>query len=346
MAGRTTAVGRLDRALVIKRRSVTAPHPATAFTAAAVSTAVFVLGRSCGIWVINVRSYRLEHYVEVALDAETRSPRRRIETMRTQVMDHSRPAIQERLDIDQLPRPISQVEHSPAFGEAARPRLKRLPRLLQIRSTGAPEHVRPISPSEPIVIIDLGTQGASIVDSNRTAALLASDKENLAQLKAPMRLDDDGLTAVVRGPRLRQAGKPPHVSHDSIADQIRMHARSPARALGSRSRNLIMRVRPLNRPRSIRNKAGAAHKSLGETKGKPIPVGCASDVAVTRNAKDRVQANSRRAYNCSGSDGFGRDRSTKSAGSQTDWPRAKLRIRARSRRRIATPNLLHDKVLG
>jgi hypothetical protein len=196
MAGRTTAVGRLDRALVIKRRSVTAPHPATAFTAAAVSTAVFVLGRSCGIWVINVRSYRLEHYVEVALDAETRSPRRRIETMRTQVMDHSRPAIQERLDIDQLPRPISQVEHSPALEEAARPRLERLPRLLQIRSTGEPEHVRLIAPSEPIVSIDLGTRHASVVDSVVSIALFTRDKEDLAQLEAPMRLDDDDLTAL------------------------------------------------------------------------------------------------------------------------------------------------------
>jgi hypothetical protein len=92
--------------------------------------------------VFDIGSDGLKHHVEVALDAESCSPRRDVEPMRTEVMEDRGAAVEKRLDVDQLPRPISLVEDTLAKRKAIRPRLFRMLRLREIPGIGQAQHTR------------------------------------------------------------------------------------------------------------------------------------------------------------------------------------------------------------
>jgi len=62
----------------------------------------------------------LEHHVEVAGDAEPRAQRSGVQLVGTKVMEDRGAAVEQRLDVDELPRPIPLLEHTLAESEAIR----------------------------------------------------------------------------------------------------------------------------------------------------------------------------------------------------------------------------------
>jgi predicted GIY-YIG superfamily endonuclease len=63
---------------------------------------------------------RLEHHVEIALDAKLRAQSRDVKLMWTEVVEDRGAAIEERLNIDELPRPVPLAEDLLTESEATR----------------------------------------------------------------------------------------------------------------------------------------------------------------------------------------------------------------------------------
>jgi hypothetical protein len=59
-----------------------------------------------------VTADRLENHVEIALDTKPRTQGSNVKLMRTEIMKDRRAAIEHRLDIDQIPGPVSLAEDS------------------------------------------------------------------------------------------------------------------------------------------------------------------------------------------------------------------------------------------
>ena len=92
-------------------RSATAAVGATARPATALP-AVVVVTIIIGDLAAEVAADRLENHVEIALDTKSGTQRCDVQLMRTEVMKYGRPAIQQRLDIDQIPRPVPVAENA------------------------------------------------------------------------------------------------------------------------------------------------------------------------------------------------------------------------------------------
>jgi hypothetical protein len=75
-----------------------------------------------GEWfAVGIATDRLENHVEIALDAKPGAQGRDVDVMWPQVMEHGCAGIEERLDINQRPRPIALAENSFTLGKATRP---------------------------------------------------------------------------------------------------------------------------------------------------------------------------------------------------------------------------------
>ena len=74
---------------------------------------------------LQVAANRLEHHVEIALDAKARAQRRDVELMWAEVVEDRGAAIEERLNIDELPRPVPLAEDLLTEAEATRPQFLR-----------------------------------------------------------------------------------------------------------------------------------------------------------------------------------------------------------------------------
>ncbi len=68
---------------------------------------------------------RLEHHVEITLDAKPRAQRRDVKLVWTEVVEDRGAAIEERLNIDELPRPVPFAEDLLTEAEATRPQFLR-----------------------------------------------------------------------------------------------------------------------------------------------------------------------------------------------------------------------------
>jgi predicted GIY-YIG superfamily endonuclease len=68
---------------------------------------------------------RFENHIQIALDAKSRAQRRDVELMWTEVVEDRGAAIEERLNIDELPRPVPLAEDLLTESEATRPQFLR-----------------------------------------------------------------------------------------------------------------------------------------------------------------------------------------------------------------------------
>ena len=76
---------------------------------------------------VQVAADRLEHHVEIALDAKPRPQGRDVDLMGTEVVEDRGAAIEQRLDVDELPRPVPLPEDLLTEGETTRPQFFRAP---------------------------------------------------------------------------------------------------------------------------------------------------------------------------------------------------------------------------
>jgi hypothetical protein len=87
---------------------------------------------------------RLEHHVDITFNTKPCAHRRDVKLVWPEVVQDGGAAIQERLDVDELPRPVSLAEDSLTEGEAIRSQFFRGPRERKIVGTGHAEHARRI----------------------------------------------------------------------------------------------------------------------------------------------------------------------------------------------------------
>jgi hypothetical protein len=85
---------------------------------------------------------RLQHHIDVALDPKTGTQSRDVKLARTEVVEHRGAAIEQRLDVDEVPRPIPLLEDLLTKGKATRPRCFRSPGLRQVICVGHAQHAR------------------------------------------------------------------------------------------------------------------------------------------------------------------------------------------------------------
>ena len=95
--------------------------------------------------------------------------------MGAEVLDDRDALFQQRLDVDQVPRPALILEDAPACREAIRPARLGASGSVQVGRAGRADHPLPI-------------------DALRRAGLVQGD-QHLAQLDPPIGLDHDGLAA-------------------------------------------------------------------------------------------------------------------------------------------------------
>jgi hypothetical protein len=87
--------------------TTTAIGTTTRSAAAADSLVVSVADRQLALQVV---PNRFENHVQIALDAKPRAQRRDVKLMWSEVVEDRGAAIEERLNIDELPRPVSRAE--------------------------------------------------------------------------------------------------------------------------------------------------------------------------------------------------------------------------------------------
>ena len=119
--------------------ATTAIGTTTGSAAAVRAVVVRIASRELAVQVV---PDRLEHHVDIALDAKPRPQRRDVKLMWTEVVEDRGAAIEERLNIDELPRPVPLAEDSLTEGEATRPQFFRDLRERKIVGTGHAEHAR------------------------------------------------------------------------------------------------------------------------------------------------------------------------------------------------------------
>ena len=76
---------------------------------------------------VHLGSHGLEYHFETVGDAEPRAHRTNIQLVRTKVMEDRGAAVEQRLNINELARPISLFEHTLTESEKTRARLLRAP---------------------------------------------------------------------------------------------------------------------------------------------------------------------------------------------------------------------------
>jgi len=150
----------------------------------------------------------LEHHVEVARDTEPRAQRGNLQMRGTKVMEDRGAAIEQRLDVDELPRPIPLLEHVLAEREATRSCLLRAVRSRQVLGAGQAKYPRPVNRGRRSGIVD-GRPG------RRRAVMRDQD---FSELKAAMRLDHHDLAPLEGGVALRKSGESPYLTHAAVAD--------------------------------------------------------------------------------------------------------------------------------
>ncbi len=91
---------------LVPRRGFASAAASSTIARSAAATGIVILSRGIGEFAFHIIPDWLENHVEIALHAKSRSQRCEIELMRTEVVDNGRPAIEERLNVDQLPRPV------------------------------------------------------------------------------------------------------------------------------------------------------------------------------------------------------------------------------------------------
>ncbi len=123
------------------QRGGCAPTSAAIGTTAgsAAAAVVNVAGRGLAVQIV---PDRLEHHVDITLDTKPRSQRRNVKLVWAEVVEDRGAAIKERLDVDELPRPVSVAEYSLTEGEASRSQFFRGPCERKIVGTGHAEHAR------------------------------------------------------------------------------------------------------------------------------------------------------------------------------------------------------------
>jgi len=217
--GRTIRAGRSGRCGPVFTRGSCAPAAPTGATIARAATGfaavpMSVLVRCVGL---EVGPDGLKHHVEVARDAEPRAERGNVHRLGTKVMEHRGAVIEQRLDVDELPRPIPVLEHTLAESEATRAYLLRSVRAGQVLRAGQAKYALPVNRGSRFGIL---ARRAS-----RRRAIMRD--QNFSQLQAAMRLDHHDLAPLEGGVALRKSGESPYVTHDAIADQVRVLAHSP-----------------------------------------------------------------------------------------------------------------------
>jgi hypothetical protein len=70
------------------------------------------MGVIFGEFRANVGPYRLQHHVDAGLHAKSRPQRGCVDLMRAEVIDDCRLPIEQRLDIDEFPRPVAAFENA------------------------------------------------------------------------------------------------------------------------------------------------------------------------------------------------------------------------------------------
>jgi len=166
---------------------------------------------------LHVGPGRLEHHVEVARDAELCAQRGDVKIPGTQVMEDCGAAVEQRLDVDELPRPVPLLEQTLAECEATRACLLRALRAGQVLRAGQAKYVRPVNPRCPAGI--LAHQSIRlvipVVAGRRRDSMRDQD---FAELQAAMRLDHHDLAPLEPAVALRKSGESPYLTHAAVAD--------------------------------------------------------------------------------------------------------------------------------
>jgi len=183
-----------------------------------------MVGRLLG----GISADRLEHQVEIVPRAAGREQPRVIEMRGAEIVEDGPALVDQDLDVNQLHRLMAVFQEALAEGEAAG--------AFAIGPAGAFEIFGAGSPEDP----RRGRPGGDVSRIRRSRDL----EEDLAQLGASMRTDDDRLAAFeIDGVRI----EPPHVMHHAEANQVRVfHA------------SLVDPPRVGNSPQSIKPSSGGA----------------------------------------------------------------------------------------
>jgi hypothetical protein len=209
------------------------PRHATSTSTAAISAAgmdVFVPERPGGrIVVWDVGSDGLEHYVEIAFGTKPSAPRSNVDLMGAEVMKHDRSAVEEWLDVNELPRPFGFVEHVAHLVETVLPRLGRAPFFGQIDSPGQADHVGTLEGWRIVArfIVHGFGERARLGTEAVCAARLEESDQNFPELNTTRRTDNDDLAALECRVAVGQLRKPADVPHESVANQVRVHTPYP-----------------------------------------------------------------------------------------------------------------------
>jgi predicted GIY-YIG superfamily endonuclease len=97
--------------------TTTAIGTTTRSAAAARTIIVCIAGRMLALQVV---PNRLENHIQIALDAKSRAQRRDVKLVWTEVVEDRGAAIEERLNVDELPRPVPLAEDLLTEHEATR----------------------------------------------------------------------------------------------------------------------------------------------------------------------------------------------------------------------------------
>ena len=142
--GRTASRDRLGLMMMagrLRSRCARAAAAVGAITRPATAAGLVVVNIIIGGRAAGVVADRLENHVEIALNTKPRTQGCDVKPMRTEVMKYRRAAIEQRLDVNQVPRPVSLAEDLLAECEATRAQLLRGPRARQVVGTGHANHL-------------------------------------------------------------------------------------------------------------------------------------------------------------------------------------------------------------
>jgi hypothetical protein len=202
------------------RRSSIGTISTPAMPAAARPAAVVIRISRAAIHCVSrfIASGRLENDIKVVRRPKPCAKFRRIELMRAEVVQDQGMTIQQRLDVDELPRPAKFLEN--ALTELEVPGL-----LLRIEMSA----VDLIGGSQSQYFGSstlrhrMGT--VAVVESLRIVRRepnlrsgCLDRREDFPELDAPVGLDHDELAPLKRRVAIKRTGEPPHVSHHAVTD--------------------------------------------------------------------------------------------------------------------------------
>jgi hypothetical protein len=159
-------------------------------------------------FVPRVASHGLKNHIEIAFHAKPSPQRSHVDLMGTEVMKHRRAAIEQRLDVDERPRPVSLAEDALTEGKTTGSRFRGVARAHQIVRAGQ---------ANDVLRVDGTTCDAILAVRRRRSTIQYA--QDFAKLEPAVRLDDDEPAPF--DPRIAHArgGEPADITHDAVTDQ-------------------------------------------------------------------------------------------------------------------------------